>query len=82
MNIRAARAGLKIYEIPSHERRRIYGASNLRAFRDGWRILKLIMRERFSDFQRRDRSDLAPTVPIPVLSGMLAEAVNATGEGT
>ena len=82
MNIRAARAGLKIYEIPSHERRRIYGASNLRAFRDGWRILKLIIRERFSDFQRREPNDVATTVPIPVLSGMLAEAVNATGEGT
>ena len=82
MNIRAARAGLKIHEIPSHERRRIYGASNLRAFRDGWRILKVIMRERFSDFQRRDPNDVATTVPIPALSGMLAETVNATREGT
>ncbi len=82
MNIRAARVGLKIHEIPSHERRRIYGASNLRAFRDGWRILKVIMRERFSDFQRRDPNDVATTVPIPALSGMLAETVNATREGT
>ncbi len=54
MNIRAAMVGLKIHEIPSHERRRIFGASNLRAFRDGWRILKVIMRERFSGFPRRD----------------------------
>jgi glycosyltransferase involved in cell wall biosynthesis len=82
MNIRAAKIGLKIHEIPSHERRRIFGASNLRAFRDGWRILKVIMRERFSDFRRLDLTDPAPTVPIPVLSGILAEAVNATGEGT
>jgi glycosyltransferase involved in cell wall biosynthesis len=64
MNIRAAKAGLMIHEIPSHERRRIFGASNLRAFRDGWRILKVIIQERFSDFQGRDLSDLAPTVSI------------------
>jgi glycosyltransferase involved in cell wall biosynthesis len=82
INIRAAKIGLKIHEIPSHERRRIFGASNLRAFRDGWRILKVIIRERFSDFRRRDLTDPAPTVPIPVLSGILAEAVNATEEGT
>jgi glycosyltransferase involved in cell wall biosynthesis len=81
MNIRAAKVGLKIHEIPSHERRRIFGTSNLRAFRDGWRILKVIMRERFSDLEERDPGGLAPTVPIPVLSGISAEAAKATGEG-
>lgn len=45
MTIRAAKAGLRIQEIPSHERTRIHGASNLRAIRDGWRILKVIARE-------------------------------------
>jgi len=45
LNIRAAKAGLTIYEVPSHECPRIFGASNLRAVRDGWRILKVIMRE-------------------------------------
>ena len=30
MNIRAARAGLRVQEIPSHEQCRIHGASNLR----------------------------------------------------
>lgn len=96
MNIRAAKVGLKIHEIPSHERRRIFGTSNLRAVRDGWRILKVIMRERFSRFdegipvikdagpdvlETRDPGGLAPTAPIPVLSSMLAEASNATGKG-
>ncbi len=38
MNIRAARAGLRVQEIPSHERRRIYGRSNLRVMEDGWRM--------------------------------------------
>ncbi|MFC6085072.1 glycosyltransferase family 2 protein [Sphaerisporangium aureirubrum] len=45
MNIRAAKAGLKVHEVPSHERCRIHGESNLRAVRDGWRVLKTIMRE-------------------------------------
>jgi glycosyltransferase involved in cell wall biosynthesis len=82
MNIRAAKIGLKIQEIPSHERRRIFGTSNLRAFRDGWRILKVIMRERFSRLEERAPSSVAPTVPIPVLAGRLIDAVNATGDGT
>ena len=46
MNVRAAKAGLRIQEIPSYERRRIHGTSNLRTVRDGWRVLKVILRER------------------------------------
>jgi RNA polymerase sigma factor (sigma-70 family) len=53
MNIRAAKAGLTIHEVPSHESPRIFGVSNLHAVRDGWRILKLIMRERLSGFRKR-----------------------------
>jgi glycosyltransferase involved in cell wall biosynthesis len=60
MNIRAAKAGLKIHEVPSHERSRIFGASNLRAVRDGWRILKVIVRERFSGTRRGLSSRPAP----------------------
>jgi len=52
MSIRAAKAGLWIQEIPSHERPRLYGSSNLRASRDGWRILKVILRERFRGHKR------------------------------
>jgi glycosyltransferase involved in cell wall biosynthesis len=46
MNVRAAQAGLVIREVPSHERSRIHGVSNLNAVRDGWRVLKTILRER------------------------------------
>jgi glycosyltransferase involved in cell wall biosynthesis len=53
MNIRVVKAGLKVQEIPSHEHLRIHGASNLRAVRDGLRVLKVILRERRS---RRLRS--------------------------
>ncbi|MEV4888740.1 glycosyltransferase family 2 protein [Nonomuraea sp. NPDC050547] len=46
MNVRAAQAGLLIQEVPSHEHCRIHGESNLHAVRDGWRVLKTILRER------------------------------------
>ena len=48
MNIRAVKAGLRIHEVPSHEYRRLHGTSNLRAIRDGCRILRVIMREKFA----------------------------------
>ena len=46
INIRVARAGLDIREVPSYESDRIYGQSNLRTFRDGGRVLRTIVRER------------------------------------
>jgi glycosyltransferase involved in cell wall biosynthesis len=45
LNIRAAAVGLVVHEVPSFEHCRVYGASNLRIFADGWRIAKLIVRE-------------------------------------
>jgi hypothetical protein len=90
MNIRAAKAGLMIQEVPSHERRRIFGASNLRAFRDGWRILKVIIRERAA-YQRpaRRRLHVGAPAPVPslapapagVLPAVTADTVSATAEG-
>ena len=56
MNIRAAQAGLRIVEVPSVEVDRIHGESNLRPFRDGMRIARLIARERWHG-RRRDRGD-------------------------
>ncbi len=46
MNIRVVKAGLRVQEIPSHEYERIHGVSNLRAVRDGLRVLKVILAER------------------------------------
>jgi len=46
INIRIARAGLKVREVPSFERSRIHGESNLHTFRDGGRVLRTILRER------------------------------------
>ena len=46
MNVRVARAPLLVAEIPSVEHARIHGESNLRAFRDGFRVLRTILAER------------------------------------
>lgn len=45
MNVRAVRASLTVAEVPSFERPRISGTSNLNAFRDGLRVLRTIATE-------------------------------------
>jgi len=47
INIRIAAAGLKVAEVPSFERSRMYGVSNLCAVSDGIRVLRTILYERF-----------------------------------
>lgn len=44
--LRAIAEGLRIAEVPSIELLRQHGQSNLHAWRDGWRIARLIARER------------------------------------
>ena len=46
LNIRAARTGLAVREVPSYEERRLHGESNLHVVRDGLRILRVILHER------------------------------------
>lgn len=45
LNMRLAASGLSVVEVFSHEAHRIYGASNLNAVRDGFRVLATIRRE-------------------------------------
>ncbi len=45
INIRIARAGLRVEEVGSHEARRLYGFSKLHTMRDGWRVLRTIIAE-------------------------------------
>lgn len=45
INLRIAAAGMKITEVPSYEEERLSGQSNLKTFRDGFRVLGTIMRE-------------------------------------
>jgi len=62
MNIRAAKAGLRVQEVPSHERTRIHGESNLHPLRDGFRVLKTILREwRVKPERQRREDDVLPT---------------------
>lgn len=48
MTVRAVQAGLRIAEVPSLEMPRRTGASNLRAIRDGWRVLNTVLAGRRS----------------------------------
>jgi glycosyltransferase involved in cell wall biosynthesis len=59
LNLRAARARLRIVEVPSFEHMRIHGESNLNAVTDGVRVLRTIARE----FPRRRRRAGARRLP-------------------
>ncbi len=48
INIRAARSGLKVAEVPSFECGRLHGLSNLRALPDGVRVLRTVLSEYIS----------------------------------
>ena len=79
MNIRAVKAGLRIHEIPSHEHSRLHGESNLHVVRDGWRIAKVIMRERFLGRERRKLQGAKnPVKEIPAPSLIAAQAVKSS----
>ncbi len=47
------KAGLKVKEVPSFEARRKSGNSNLCSFRDGWRILNIIVKEYLKKFDKK-----------------------------
>ena len=70
INIRMHQAGLKITEVPSFEHQRIHGTSNLNTFKDGWRVLKTILRERSRNVAsppqlRRSAAWLNSVTPVP-----------------
>ncbi len=52
INVRIAKAGLVIHEVPSFERERLSGESNLNAIRDGLRVLRTIGVERLAQSHR------------------------------
>ncbi len=47
INVRIAKAGLVVHEVPSFESSRMYGNSNLSVLRDGLRVLRVISQERW-----------------------------------
>jgi glycosyltransferase involved in cell wall biosynthesis len=73
MNLRALRAGLRVTEVPSIEASRIYGSSNLHAFRDGFRVARQILTETRRPVDSYQRPAWAPVpmalnepIPIPI----------------
>jgi glycosyltransferase involved in cell wall biosynthesis len=48
LNVKAARSGLKVTEVPSFECGRLHGPSNLRAWPDGMRVLRTVLSEYLS----------------------------------
>ena len=79
INVRVAKAGLRVFEVPSFERNRFFGCSNLNAFSDGLRVLRTINIERKSGSRRlAARSQVTPRTPgvsWSVLSTSTQEAV-------
>ncbi len=67
LTCRWSAAGLRIAEVPSHEKLRVHGASNLNAVTDGIRVLTSIVHERRRASGRRAVS-AAPVVAAPVVA--------------
>jgi glycosyltransferase involved in cell wall biosynthesis len=63
IHIRAAKAGLAVSEVPSFERSRIHGNSNLRAVADGLRVLRVIVTELRPARRRQANSTEMPFAP-------------------
>lgn len=73
INLRMASAGMKITEVPSYEKERLHGESNLKTFRDGWRVLGTILRE-----ARRRRSLRSAPEPAATKKSESAKAAATT----
>jgi glycosyltransferase involved in cell wall biosynthesis len=56
LNIQAAKSGLRITEVASFEKARIHGQAKLNSLSDGWRILKTIFAERFTNNHMTDEA--------------------------
>jgi glycosyltransferase involved in cell wall biosynthesis len=76
INVRVAKAGLNVAEVPSVERERIHGVSKLHPVRDGLRVLRTILSERL-----RARGDVKPASVVSIrelggrANGSLADVV-------
>jgi glycosyltransferase involved in cell wall biosynthesis len=64
LNCRLAMAKLEVREVPSFERSRVHGESNLNAISDGWRVLKTIATERNRAKTKRTPAKAQSDVPI------------------
>jgi glycosyltransferase involved in cell wall biosynthesis len=68
ISLRIHKADFKIVEVPSFEYPRIHGQSNLRTFRDGWRVLRTIMKERSTDVSPLSQSQRPHLAALPSIT--------------
>ncbi|GAA4679565.1 hypothetical protein GCM10023215_10880 [Pseudonocardia yuanmonensis] len=69
---RVAAAGLRVTEVPSYERERLFGDTNLRTFADGTRVLRTLAAERRRATRRREEP--------PAVSAPAATAGSTAGQ--
>ena len=62
IHVRIARAGLNVEEVASMEHERLHGESNLRVFRDGWRVLRTMVFGRFAFGPRAETARWLPPI--------------------
>ena len=80
--LRAVANGLSVTEVPSFEAPRRFGTSNLHTFRDGWRVLRSIVREwrrpRINDLASTHREVRLPDAPLGelVASAMMTTSID------
>ena len=79
IHIRVAEAGLTVKEVPSFEHSRVYGASNLRAFRDGLRVLRTIVVESRHARRRAGTGCVAVAAPVQPTRAETEDAVKLAG---
>jgi glycosyltransferase involved in cell wall biosynthesis len=82
-NIRAARVGLRVAEVPSFEYRRIGGEAKLQTFPAGWVILKGMLAEgvravRYSGIRRRRSPEIAAITATPTSTAAADRAMVLT----
>jgi len=78
INVRIAKAGLGVTEVPSFEKSRQYGTSNLNAFSDGIRVLRTIQAERSRAEGRAALSNVVPVRSEATSGSVLALAEEAS----
>jgi glycosyltransferase involved in cell wall biosynthesis len=80
ITVRSAVAGLAVAEVPSHERARISGESNLRVVRDGLRVLGTIGREYLRRHRmRRSQRGRPPVAVLAIRPAGAAALIPADG---
>jgi glycosyltransferase involved in cell wall biosynthesis len=80
MVVNAVKAGLRMAEVPSFELMRRSGQSNLRTFRDGQRVLRTLLLERFRPARRRPTAEVVDLTEPTIIDLTALEGANRHAE--